>query len=121
MENISKECAEQPTFIARSQDDRMGQGGATNDDAHVTLDTSQSINELNVTPDTSPTYSSEGALRHLMDIFGEPQDSFTVLALKYHGIREVDDLCDLSPDDIDSFKYSGTPLDIRIRRNLKMS
>ena len=65
MENIS---GEQPTFSARSQDDRMGQGGATNDDAHVTLDTSQSINELNVTPDTSPTYSSEGALRHLMDI-----------------------------------------------------
>ena len=91
MEHIQEEQVGQPIFIVQHQDDQMGQGGATNDDAHVTLDTSQSINELNVTPDTSPTYSSEGALRHLMDIFGEPQDSFTVLALKYHGIRGVDD------------------------------
>ena len=109
---------EQPIFMVQNQDDRTEQGGATNDDVQVTLDTSVSINELNITLDTSPTCSSEGALRHLMDIFGEPQDSFTVLTLKYHGIRGVDKLCNLSPNDIDSLKYSSNSLDIRFHRKL---
>ena len=53
--------------------------------------------------------------------FGESEDSFTLHALKYHGIWGVDELCDLSPEDIDSLKYSGTPLDMSICRKLKMS
>ena len=114
MEHIQEERTEQPIFMVQNQDDQMEQRGATNDDVQVTLDTSTSINELNITPDTSPTYSSEGALHHLMDIFGEPQDSFTVLTLKYRGIWGVDKLCNLSPDDIDTLKYSGNFLDIRI-------